>query len=102
MPPRPYRPRNGAKLDLYDVAAIKAWCEGPGRHLQPNEQAKRLGRGIEGWWENTTGVGHNTLHAIACGISWQKVRADSVLLRAWRSRLERLKTKGPLGLDVVG
>ena len=102
MPPRPYRTRPGPKLDTYDIAAIRAWCEGPGRLLSSSQQAKELLDGVDGWWLNVAGVGYCTLLAIVTKASWPSVKADSQRLKEWRFRLERLKVKGPLGLDVVG
>ena len=87
------------KLDAEDVALIRAWCAGPGRHLPPAAQAHQLVQGVEGWWQNWAPVSYDTLYQIVKGENWPAVKPNAKRLAEWTARLQRLRsTQGLLRL----
>lgn len=83
-----------AKLDMEDVALIRAWAAGPGRHLTVWQQGRMLHAGVPGWWTNWVPVSKATLFGILRHDSWVGVEPDQARLAEWHRYLETLRPPG--------
>lgn len=100
MPAQARRPRLSRRnrLDLYDVAAIRAWSIGPGRKLTHHEQAKVLQKGVKGWFDNAYHAHQQTIIEVIKYQSWVGVQPNWGRLKEWELACERLRPKSVLGL----